>query len=328
MNGRAIRRRMLVPVLALLNVQPVPSAAQGAPATFREVHMGMEVRLVLVAPSDSAPIFARRAFARIAALDGVFSDWRRDSELSRLSAALPGQPMSVSRELSDVLGLALAIARDTDGAFDPTIGPLTQLWREAARTGAPIADSARAAARDRVNYRWLRVDTLASLVTLQRAGMRLDLGAIAKGWILDDVLAKLRQWGVPAALLEAGGDVAVFGAPEADRDWGIAVARATGDTVLQLTAGAVSTSGPAMQTLSARGGRGESHVMVQGTGAGLRNGVQVTVTGPRAAVTDALATALTILPARRGRALARRYGVRIVAREFNRRPPSDSTARH
>jgi thiamine biosynthesis lipoprotein len=326
MNGRAIRRRMLIPVLAMLNVQPVPSAAQGAPVTFREVHMGMEVRLVLVAPSDSAPIFARRAFARIAALDGVFSDWRRDSELSRLNAALPGLPVPVSRELSDVLGLALAIARDTDGAFDPTIGPLTQLWREAARTGVPISKSARAAARERVDYRWLSVDTTASRITLQRAGMRLDLGAIAKGWILDDVLAQLRQWGVPAALLEAGGDVAVFGSPDADRGWGVAVARSAGDTVLRLTEGAVSTSGPAMQMLAAPDGRGESHVMVRATGTGLRNGVQVTVTGPRAALTDALATALTILPARRGDALARRYGVRIVAREFI--PSSDSTERH
>ncbi len=325
MNGRVIRYRMLAPLLAMLNVQPVQSAAQGAPSTFREVHMGMEVRLVLVAPPDSAPIIARRAFDRIAALDGVFSDWRSDSELRRLRAAIPGQPVTVSRELAQVLALALRIARDTDGAFDPTIGPLTQLWREAARTGVPIPDSARAMARERVNYRWLRIDTVASRVTFLREGMQLDLGAIAKGWILDDVLTRLRDAGVSAALLEAGGDVAVFGSPEGDHGWGITVARAAGDTVLRLSAGAVSTSGPAMQTLSATRSRGESHVMVRATGAGLRNGVQVTVTGPRAAVTDALATALTLLPAARGAALARRYKIRIVAREVDALPPQPAT---
>ena len=327
MNGRALCRRMLVPVLALLNVQPAAIAAQGVAATFREVHMGMEVRLVLVAPLDSASVIARRAFDRISALDGVFSDWRSDSEVRRLGAATPGRPVAVSRELVQVLALALRIARDTDGAFDPTIGPLTQLWREAARTGAPISDSARAAARERVNYRWLCVDTIASRVTLQRAGMRLDLGAIAKGWILDDVLMRLRHEGVSAALLEAGGDLAVFGFPERDRGWGITVTRAAGDTVLRLSSGAVSTSGPAMQTLPAPQGRGESHVMVRNTGTGLRNGVQVTVTGPRAVVTDALATALTLLPAPRGAALARRYGVRIVARETDVLLSPDSTAR-
>ena len=324
MNGRAIRRRTLIPAVVVLNVLPVLLVAQGAPATFREVHMGMEVRLEIVAPPDSTEAIARRAFDRIAALDAILSNWRADSELRRLSDATPGTAVPVSRPLAQVLALALRIARDSRGAFDPTIGPLTRLWRESARTGAPITDADRAAARARVNYRWVLVDTNTSRVTLLRAGILLDLGAIAKGWILDEVIAQLARDGAIAALAEAGGDVAVFGSPAPGRAWGIAVPRASGDTVLQRTAGAVSTSGPSAQSLPSARGRGESHVIRTTTGRGMQNGVRVTVSGPRAAITDALATAVSLLPPARGAALALRHGVTIIVYERDSLPPDRS----
>lgn len=327
-----------------VNLASVGLLAQGAPARqaaqqpaeFREVHMGMEVRLVVAGPgaSDRARTerAARAAFDRVAELEAVLSDWRPTSELRRLSRQPAGAWVSVSPALCAVLALALDVARATDGQFDPTIGPLTVLWREVQRTGKPAPDSVWAAARARVGYRFVELDTMTHRVRLLRDSMRLDLGAIAKGWILDAALADVRRVGVSAALIEAGGDIALFGAPmgasAGPRGWRIAVPGAGPDSVLVLTAGAVSTSGPAEQSIPHRDGARESHVINPRTGHGAVDGRSITVVGPSAAITDALATALTLVPAPSMAALATRFGVRIVSgAEPTLRPASSPTSR-
>ena len=325
MRGQTWVRATLVAV----NLASVGLLAQGAPerqaaqasAEFREVHMGMEVRLVVAQPAASeralAERAARAAFDRVTELEAVLSDWRPTSELRRVSRQPTGEWVSVSPTLCAVLALALEVARATSGQFDPTVGPLTALWREEQRTGKSLPDSVWAAARARVGYQFVELDTVTYRVRMLRDSMRLDLGAIAKGWILDAALADVRRVGVSAALIEAGGDIALFGAPvgtAADsRGWRVAVPGAGPDSVLVLTAGAVSTSGPAMQWIPRRDGARESHVIDPRTGHGAVDGRSITVIGPSAALTDALATALTLVPAPQMAALAARYGVRIVS---------------
>jgi thiamine biosynthesis lipoprotein len=143
--------------------------------------------------------------------------------------------------------------------------------------------------------------------------MRLDLGAVAKGWILDRALASLLDGGAQGALAEAGGDLVVRGAPPGARAWRIGVPRAHGDTVLLLRAGAVSSSGPEMQRLGASDG-GESHVLDARTGRGLAGDETVTVVGANGAIVDALSTALSLTVAAKRRALADRFGVSVIPR--------------
>ncbi len=283
----------------------------------------MEVRIVLSATEAVAfgaghavgERAARAAYDRIDSLDAILSDWRAGSELRRLEAGQRDQWMIVSVELATVLALALEVSRATDGAFDPTIGPLTRLWRESARTGRPIADTRRAAAQRRVDYRALEVDVARRRVRLRRDSMAFDLGAIAKGFIVDEALATLRQAGVPAALVEAGGDLAVFGTPIGTSGWRIAVPRAQGDTVLVLSDGAVSTSGDDVQRIVHADGGTESHVFVPRSGRGLSDGSTIVLLGSRAAVTDALATALTLVPAASAGELAAQFDVRVITRQ-------------
>lgn len=261
--------------------------------------------MALVGDAASAQRAAAAGFDRIAALEDVLSDWRAGSEVRRLEQHAVGHWMPISAPLRDVLALALEVARATDGAFDPTIGPLTTLWREAKRTGRPATDTDVTIARQRVGYRFVELDSAGSRLRLLREGMRFDLGAIAKGWILDDALATVQADGIRHALVEAGGDLVVQGAPPGAPGWRIEVA----DTVLTLSTGAVSTSGPSVQWALGVDGRRESHVMDVTTGRGLTADREVVVVGPRAAITDALATALTLVPDSSGRALATRYGV-------------------
>jgi thiamine biosynthesis lipoprotein len=103
--------------------------------------------MVLHAADETrARAVARAAFARIATLDAMMSDYRPDSELRRL-AERQREWTVVSAELFTVLARAVEIARATDGAFDPTVGPLVALWREARRTDAAGARSGRRRAR-------------------------------------------------------------------------------------------------------------------------------------------------------------------------------------
>jgi thiamine biosynthesis lipoprotein len=259
--------------------------------------MGMPVRIRLYAANGrTAESAARAAFARIAALDQMMSDYRPDSELTRLDEA--GDAWSVaSPELFSVLRRAVEIARATDGAFDPTVGPLVRIWREARVTGRmpdrPMLDAARA----RVGWHRIAFDVPRRAIRLELPGMQLDLGGIAKGFILQEALTSLRAQGVRRALVEAGGDIVVGDAPPGRQGWRIDAAGARPEFIERaerLANAALATSGPTAQFLEIDGVR-YSHVIDPRTGVGLTNQVTARVIAPDGATADALATALTVL---------------------------------
>src|SRR5262245_17424922 len=103
---------------------------------FTERHMGTLFQVIVYAPSESvARAGAKGAFARVAALDAIMSDYRPASELMRLCAKAGGPPVKVSDELFTVLARADKVARESGGAFDVTVGPVVRLWRLSRRTG-------------------------------------------------------------------------------------------------------------------------------------------------------------------------------------------------
>lgn len=268
------------------------------PHEYTQIHMGMPVRIrMYAAPPDRAREAAIVAFARIADLDRMMSDYRPDSELRQLSAAR-GAWQTVSPELYVVLDRAVEIARATDGAFDPTVGPLVLLWREARRTARMPDASAIARARETVGWQRIEFDRPRGAVRLNHPDMRLDLGGIAKGYILDEALRTLRGAGVGRALIEAGGDIVVGDAPP-DRDgWRIDAVGADSEfaaRAAKLTNAALATSGPSAQFVEIDGVR-YSHVVDPRTGMGLTNRVTAYVIAPDGATADALATALSVAP--------------------------------
>jgi thiamine biosynthesis lipoprotein len=276
---------------------------------FAEVHMGMRVTVTLYAPDQArAEAGARAAFSRIAALDAMLSDYRSDSELSRLSAT-HGAWVPVSPELFAVLSRAIDIARATDGAFDPTIGPLTLVWREARRTSRVPDAAVIEQARARVGWQFVQLDTSRQAVRLDRAGMRLDLGGIAKGFILQEGLAALDALGLRIALLDAGGDIVCGDAPPGLPGWRIDTPGADdafAARASRLTRAALAASGPAAQFLDANGVR-YSHVIDPRTGWGVTSPREVRVIAPDAATADALATALGVLAPAAARAVLAKF---------------------
>ena len=279
--------------------------------------MGLWVRIVLYAPGDSAArTAARAAFARIVLLENKMSDWRPESEL-RVLERRPGEWQPVSAELFDVLARAVEVARASDGAFDPTVGPLVTLWRQARRTGQLPGRAALDSARRLVGWTSIHLDTLRRRVRLAQSGIRLDLGGIAKGWILQDVLGVLAGAGVRSALVEAGGDLVVGDPPPGRRGWEVDVPGADSGFARRagtLANAAIATSGAAAQFVEIDGVR-YSHVVDPRTGLGLTSPVQAFVIAPHGATADALATASTVADeAQRARLVRRFPGVEVSVR--------------
>lgn len=304
---------LLIGAPPLAPQSPADGAGRAGVHEFRQVHLGMEVRIVLVEPdARTARTLADLAYARIESLEQVMSDHRPTSELNGLAAAPVWEWTAVSPALHGVLTDAAFAATVTDGAFDHTVGPLTRLWREAARTGRPISDSARAVARRAVGYRSIEVDSSALRVRLLRPAMQLDLGAIAKGWILDDAARMLDSAGVRAMLLEAGGEIVTRGAPPGEAGWVIAIETSRGDTLLTLNDAAVSTSASRAQLAPGGSGAHEGHVFRTATGRGATDSPQLTVVGKVAWMTDAFATGFALMPRDKRDALAARLQLRVI----------------
>jgi FAD:protein FMN transferase len=267
------------------------------PFESSQVHMGLPVRILLHAPdAGRAQSATAAAFARIAALDRMMSDYRPDSELRRLEAG--GTAWTpVSPDLLEVLTTAVTIARATDGAFDPTVGPLVQLWRASRKSGKLPAPDALEAARALVGWRHLEIDRGRGAIRLAKPGMRLDLGGIAKGYILQQALRTLRQAGLGRALIDTGGDIIVGSGPPGLAGWRIDAADA--DAVFrqrasQLTNAAIATSGDESQFVEIDGVR-YSHIVDPRTGLGLTHQVTARVIARDGAIADALATALAVM---------------------------------
>jgi FAD:protein FMN transferase len=274
--------------------------------------MGVPVRIRLhAADVPAAENAARAAFARIATLDRMMSDYRADSELKRLEGNGSAWTI-VSPELFAVLERALEVAAASGGAFDPTVGPIVSLWRDARVTRRLPDAAALSSARARVGWAQVQLDASRRAVRFARPGMGLDLGGVAKGYIAQQALDTLRAHGVHSALIEAGGDIAVSAAPPGRAGWTIDVgdaSEALRERAHALTYAALATSGPGAQFVEIDGVR-YSHVVDPRTGAALTNQVTAHVIATDAATADALATALSIVgSADRPRLLSRYPGV-------------------
>src|SRR4051812_42389450 len=119
--------------LALATVAAAPPLTR---FTFSEPHMGTRFKLIVYAPDEkTANAGAKAAFARVAQLDGIMSDYRPTSELMRLCRQAGGKPVKVSDELFFILDKSKELSEKSGGAFDITVGPVVRLWRRARKVG-------------------------------------------------------------------------------------------------------------------------------------------------------------------------------------------------
>jgi thiamine biosynthesis lipoprotein len=263
--------------------------------------MGTQFKIILYCESSRAANLASDAFERIARIDAITSDYLETSELMSICRTAARHKTRVSEDLFRVLEKSQEMAERSDGAFDVTIGPAVRLWRHARRVGELPDSRHLTQAMDLIGYRDLHLDRASRSVTLERTGMLLDLGGIAKGYAVDEAMAVLKQNGVERALIAAGGDILVSGAPPGSQGWVIAIAPQEGINAgyLCLRDRAVSTSGDSHQYVEIGGVR-YSHIVDPKTGLGLTGRTGVTVVAGDCATSDALATAASVLGSAKG----------------------------
>ena len=290
-------------LLAAVALAHLPTAAAAERCEFESKHMGTGFRLVVYADTATAERAAAAAFARVAALEAVMSDYRPDSEVMRLCRAndvAPGKSLAASDDLLAVLAKSAEMSRLSGGAFDVTVGPLSKLWRVSRKTQELPDAGELAAALAVVGHDKLKLDPKAKTVTLAVAGMRLDFGGVGKGFAADEVLKLLRRdFGIARALVAAAGDITCGDAPPGEAGWAVEIAplRKGGPArTLVLANASVSTSGD-LEQVAVIGGVRYSHVLNPKTGLGLTGRRSVTVVARDGTTADAATKAASVLAA-------------------------------
>ena len=177
--------------------------------------MGTRVEITAVG-RDRALVAARvaAAFGEIDRLEGLLSEFRPDSEVSRINRAAGAAPVAVSPETFEVIERSLEVSRISGGAFDITFAALSGIWDFTGKQPGKAPEPAEIAARLKlVGFGRVQLDPKARTVFLPERGMRIGLGGIAKGYIVDRALEVLQADGIERALVNAGGDLKSFARP-------------------------------------------------------------------------------------------------------------------
>jgi len=294
-----ITLRLLLIALAILFFPSILGASERF--EFEETHMGVRVRILLYAnTSEAAEKATKEAFASFHTLNGIMSDYDSESELSLLDESRGW--IRISDDLFAVLRAAKHYCTLSEGAFDVTAGPMVQLWRRSRRLQRlPRAEYVEQAKQLVGNHLW-ELDEQTQSVRLLKAGMKFDLGAIAKGYAIDKAFEIIQKHGISSQLVDAGGDFRVGAAPPGTEGWKIAK---DNETVL-LKDIAMATSGGRLQYVVIEGVR-YAHIVDPKTGFGLPCLETVHVTAPTAMEADALATAVVVLGQEKGEALIDKF---------------------
>lgn len=278
--------------------------------------MGTRWRVNLVASTNvDLHLLHRDIQSRLDVVVVQMSTWEAGSDICRFNRAPGGSWHVLPQPFFDVLHCALGIAEASEGAYDPTIGPLVGLWgfgAEGIGHRIPKADEI-ATARARVGWQRveLRTDTLSAL---QPGNVSLDLSAIAKGYGVDAVVTCLRERGIAAALVEVGGELRGYGNKPDGSAWHVLVESPeesddSDPCVLVLAGNAVATSGDRWHRFE-QDGRRYAHTIDPRSGWPVeRAPASVTVVADTAMQADAWATALTVMGVEDGHAFATSHGL-------------------
>ncbi|HEY3176866.1 MAG TPA: FAD:protein FMN transferase [Candidatus Polarisedimenticolia bacterium] len=249
-----------------------------------------------VAYGDGAAGAIEAAFDEIARLEQVLSDYKADSDLSRLNRAAGRGAVPCPPDLYDFITAAVGFSRETRGAFDITVGPIIDAWDLRGRGRVPSQAELRGALR-RVGWSRIGLDDAARSVRLPE-GTVLDPGGLGKGFALDAAARVLRSRGVTAALLDFGGQILAIGAPPGEEAWEVSVAhplrRDEIALALRLRDASISTSGNSEKGFEVAGRR-LGHVVDPHSGLTVAADASATVIAPTGAEADACSTALLVM---------------------------------
>lgn len=251
------------------------------------------------ADAEALPRIVEEAFDEVDRIDRLMSHYKADSPLSRINREAARHPVTVEPELFDFIADALRYNRDSQGAFDITVGPLMKAWGFFRGDGRMPSDGELAAARRHVGPAHVVLNREEKTIRFDEEGVELDLGGIAKGYAVDRVVHLLRERHVVAALISAGGSTIYgLGAPPGRNAWDVKIQdpidpRKTACAV-QLKDRALSVAGSSEKSFESGGVR-YSHIMDPRTGRPVQGVLSVAVLANTGTAGDALDDAFFVL---------------------------------
>jgi FAD:protein FMN transferase len=249
--------------------------------------------------ASTLPAAASAALDEVDRIDRLMSHYKPESPLSRLNREAAHGPVVTDPELFHFLAECLRYSRESDGAFDVTVGPLMKAWGFFEGDGRVPTTSELATARAAVGYGHVILDSGARTVRFDRPGVELDLGGIAKGYAVDRAVGVLRERGISAALVSAGGSTLfALGAPPGEEGWEIKVRDPVNPAqtayTTRLRDRALSVAGRHEKSFEA-GGVTYSHIMDPRTGMPAPGVLMVAVVTATGTAGDALDDAFYVL---------------------------------
>ncbi len=305
------------PVLAglcatvLFLAAPAHPRAEGPLTTIvRRMLMGTSITVEAIggiAASRAAAV--DEAFAAMVEVDRLMSNYKPDSELTRLNTTAALRPVKVSDPLWSVLQAAQRVSRASGGAFDITVGPLVRLW--GFHDKRPHVPSAAELARVRpiIGHEHVVLDEATHTVRFRRPGVELDLGGIAKGFAVELAGRALQRRGY-SGMVDAGGNQFLVGLPLNKAHWQVGIADPENPTTLlgtlEVDGGGVSTSG-GYHNYFVSGGKTYGHLIDPRTMAPGNTALSVTIVSPDATLADALSKPAYLLGPVKGLALVESF---------------------
>lgn len=256
---------------------------------YSRVLMGVRTSVTLYSKDERVAYDnAAAAFDEIARIEDILTDYRANSEASKLTKATPGEWHAVSDDLWEVLDHSRWLFEASGGLFDPTVGPQVALWRRARKSGTLPSVEELDAAKAASGFGLVTLER--GEVKLARPGMKLDFGGIGKGYAAQKAVELLNRRGTPIAMVALAGDVVAGEPPPGARGWIVAVdPEQPGAAVRRvlLRNRAISTSGDAEQFVEIGGVR-YAHIVDPRTGLGATVRRSATVIAGAGWLADAL----------------------------------------
>lgn len=284
-------------------------------AKQREFLMGTAVDITVHnRDSGAAGKAVKEAFAEAERLEAMFSVYREDSEVSRINSNAGKEAVRVSEETFYLIDRAVEFSRISGGAFDITVMPMVELWKPADGGYVPSEEEI-AEVMPLVGYGSILLDRENSSVKLLRKGMKIDLGAVAKGFVVDRMADVFKRAGMSGALVNAGGDIYALGTSYSGGGWRVGLRHPREKEkivdVFTLEDRAAATSGD-YERYFMRDGERYSHIIDPGSGRPARGVISVTVLAESCMEADALATMLFVMGLEEGKRVIEEFNAEAV----------------
>ncbi len=277
--------------------------------------MGTTYSIKIISTNIDQANLTAEVETRLRDINGLMSTYMPDSELSRFNQSPANEWFNVSPEIIEVLAMAADIYRLSEGSFDVTVGPLVNLWGFGPNPGPDQVPAAKQINEilETIGFEHLQVraDALRKNVDLY-----VDLSAIAKGYAVDQLASLLDDHGIQRYLVEIGGELRGKGVNAQGQPWRVAVELPESNQripyrIIELVDMGMATSGD-YRNYFEQGGVRYSHTIDPATGYPIRHNLaSVTVLAPSTAMADGLATAIDVMGADRGLALAEAQGLAV-----------------